>query len=93
MLDGYEQLHPDIRVVRMRTSLVFQRSAASEIHRLFLGRLLPWHLPRALRFIPNIADLQFQTTHADDIADAYRRAIVGDVRLALNSAGSRAIHQ
>ncbi|HEY0518299.1 MAG TPA: NAD-dependent epimerase/dehydratase family protein [Ilumatobacteraceae bacterium] len=86
ILDTFERAHSDIRVVRMRTSLVFQRSAASEIHRLFLGRLLPWHLPRPLRLVPNVARLQFQATHADDIADAYRRAIVGDVAGAFNVA-------
>src|SRR6185312_1198308 len=45
LLDSFEAAHPDVRVMRLRTSLVFQRAAASEIHRLFLGRLLPWHLP------------------------------------------------
>ncbi|HEY4608582.1 MAG TPA: NAD-dependent epimerase/dehydratase family protein, partial [Ilumatobacteraceae bacterium] len=79
MLDRFEQEHPSVRVVRMRTSLVFQRSAASEIHRLFLGRLLPWHLPRALRVVPRMDRLVFQATHADDIADAYVQAVLRDV--------------
>jgi nucleoside-diphosphate-sugar epimerase len=78
-LDRVGEVHPDMRVVRMRTSLVFQRSAASEIHRLFLGRLMPWHLPRALRAVPRTAGLVFQATHADDIADAYVRAVLRDV--------------
>ena len=86
MLDSFEQAHPDVRVVRMRTSLVFQRSAASEVHRLFLGRLLPWHLPSPLRVVPNIRNLEFQATHADDVADAYRRAIVGNASGAFNVA-------
>jgi len=74
MLDAFEATHPATRVVRLRTSLVFQRAAASEIHRLFLGRWLPWHLPRVVRVIPAPRRLIFQATHADDIADAYRRA-------------------
>jgi nucleoside-diphosphate-sugar epimerase len=74
MLDSFEAANPATRVVRLRTSLVFQRAAASEIHRLFLGRWLPWHLPRVLRLIPAPRRLVFQATHADDIADAYRRA-------------------
>jgi nucleoside-diphosphate-sugar epimerase len=86
MLDTFEPAHPHVRVVRMRTSLVFQRTAASEVHRLFLGRLIPWHLPRPLRLVPKVPRLQFQATHADDIADAYRRAIVGDVRGPFNIA-------
>jgi UDP-glucose 4-epimerase len=86
MLDVVEAAEPWLRIVRMRTSLVFQRTAASEIHRLFLGPLLPWHLPRVLRIVPRLPRLEFQATHADDIADAYRRAITGSVAGAFNIA-------
>ena len=86
MLDAVEAAEPWLRIVRMRTSLVFQRAAASEIHRLFLGPLLPWHLPRALRIVPRIQRLEFQATHADDVADAYRRAVVGSAVGAFNIA-------
>lgn len=86
MLDQVEADHPDLRLVRMRTSLVFQRSAAAEIHRLFMGPALPWHLPRPLRLVPNLRRLQFQATHADDIASAYVAAIMRDVRGAFNVA-------
>jgi UDP-glucose 4-epimerase len=79
LLDDVEQQHRQLRVVRMRTSLVFQRAAASEVHRLFLGPLMPWHLPRLLRFIPGLRHLAFQATHADDIADAYASAVTRDV--------------
>ena len=37
-LDAYELRHPGIRVVRMRTSLIFKRSSASEQRRIFAGR-------------------------------------------------------
>jgi UDP-glucose 4-epimerase len=86
MLDAFERQHPAMRVVRMRTSLVFQRDAASEIHRLFLGRLLPWHLPRWLRFVPGTSRLTFQATHAEDVADAYLRAVRSNVSGAFNIA-------
>jgi UDP-glucose 4-epimerase len=86
MLDVVERDNPWLDVVRMRTSLVFQRSAASEVHRLFMGRLLPWHLPRPLRLVPKTERLVFQATHATDIADAYVRAIERDVRGAFNIA-------
>jgi nucleoside-diphosphate-sugar epimerase len=86
MLDEVEVLHPDLRLVRMRTSLVFQRPAASEVHRLFLGRLLPWRLPKPLRLVPKTDRLMFQATHAGDIADAYVRAVLRDVRGAFNIA-------
>src|SRR5215207_8024025 len=36
MLDAAEALHPDLRIVRMRTSLVFQRAASSSVQRLFV---------------------------------------------------------
>ena len=86
MLDEFEVEHPEVRVVRMRTSLVFQRSAASQVHRLFLGRLLPWNLPRPLRLVPNLPTLRFQASHADDIADAYARVTLQPVRGAFNVA-------
>jgi nucleoside-diphosphate-sugar epimerase len=85
-LDEIEREHPNLRLVRLRTSLVFQRAAASEVHRLFLGSLMPWHLPRPLRFVPRIPSLQFQATHARDIADAYVRALTRDVTGAFNIA-------
>ena len=86
LLDATQQEHPQLRVVRMRTSLVFQRAAASEVHRLFLGPLLPWHLPRPLRLVPGVSKLQFQATHARDIADSYVRALTRDVSGAFNIA-------
>ena len=70
----------------MRTSIVFQRSAASEIHRIFLGRLLPWHLPRPLRLVPRLEQLRFQAAHADDVAAAYRLAILSEASGAFNVA-------
>jgi len=86
LLDTFEYEHTDVRLVRMRTSLVFQRAAASEVHRLFLGPLMPWHLPRALRVVPRMPRLCFQATHARDIADAYVRALTRDVSGAFNIA-------
>jgi UDP-glucose 4-epimerase len=86
LLDVVERDHPQLRLVRLRTSLVFQRAAASEIHRLFLGRLMPWHIPRLLRFVPSVRRLIFQATHADDIAAAYAQALTQDVSGAFNIA-------
>ncbi|MGE0000008.1 MAG: NAD-dependent epimerase/dehydratase family protein [Ilumatobacteraceae bacterium] len=85
-LDETAGQYPGLRVVRMRTSLVFQRAAASEVHRLFLGPLMPWHLPRPLRAVPGLRRLTFQATHADDIAAAYVQALVRDVSGAFNVA-------
>jgi UDP-glucose 4-epimerase len=88
LLDGFEIERPDVRVVRLRPGLIFQRGAASEIRRLFAGPFLPSPLvaPRWIPIVPRHPQLRFQAVHADDVADAYRRAIVGDARGAFNIA-------
>jgi UDP-glucose 4-epimerase len=87
-LDAFEQDHPDLRVVRLRPGLIFKRDAASGIRRLFLGRLVPPQLlrPSLLPVVPRTDRLVFQAVHTDDVAEAYRRAVVGDVRGAFNIA-------
>jgi nucleoside-diphosphate-sugar epimerase len=77
-----------MRVVRLRPGLIFKREAASEIRRFFLGPLLPSMLvrPRLIPFVPNVPDLRFQAVHADDVGDAYRRAVLGTVEGAFNIA-------
>jgi UDP-glucose 4-epimerase len=86
MLDGFEEDHPSIRVVRMRPALTFKRSAGSEIRRLFLGPLFPGALAsrQVAPFVPDVEGLMFQCVHTLDVADAYRNAIVSDVRGAFN---------
>jgi UDP-glucose 4-epimerase len=88
-LDAFEQAHPDVRVVRLRPGLIFQRAAASEIRRLFVGPFLPSALVRRslVPVFPDNPRLRVQALHADDVADAYRRAIVdGSARGAYNVA-------
>jgi UDP-glucose 4-epimerase len=50
--------------------------------------LLPSRLvaPRWIPIVPRHPRLRFQAVHADDVADAYRRAIVGEARGAFNIA-------
>lgn len=88
LLDRFELAHPDRRVVRLRPGLIFRRGAASEIRRFFLGTLFPNRLARPGRIpaVPDISGLRFQAVHTDDAADAYRRAILGDVHGAFNVA-------
>jgi nucleoside-diphosphate-sugar epimerase len=64
-------------VTRLRPGLIFQRSAASEIARYFLGPLVPAALlPRIrLPWLPVPRELVFQAVHADDVAEAYVRAL------------------
>ncbi|MDX6243376.1 MAG: UDP-glucose 4-epimerase [Frankiales bacterium] len=77
-LDAFELRHPEMRVVRMRPGLIFQRSAGSEISRYFLGPFVPAALlrPRALPVLPVPRGLAVQALHADDVANAYLRAVL-----------------
>jgi UDP-glucose 4-epimerase len=87
-LDAYELRHPQIRVVRMRTSFIFKRSSASEQRRIFAGPLIPRALlrPGRLPVIPLPAGLRFQAMHGDDAGQAYRLALLSDARGAYNVA-------
>jgi nucleoside-diphosphate-sugar epimerase len=75
-LDAVEARHPELRTVRLRPGLIFQRSAAQEIRRLFAGPFLPSPLvhPRLLPILPVTDRLVVQAVHADDVAEAYRLA-------------------
>ena len=77
-LDAFELRNPAVRVVRMRPCLIFQGSAGSEITRYFLGRFVPAALlrPGSLPYLPVPRGLTLQVLHADDVADAYRRAVL-----------------
>jgi nucleoside-diphosphate-sugar epimerase len=88
LLDEMELAAPQLRVVRLRPGLIFQRSAASEIARYFIGPLAPLSLlrPGWLPLVPYDRRLRVQAVHADDVADAYVRAATGDVRGAFNIA-------
>ncbi|GGO05715.1 NAD-dependent epimerase/dehydratase family protein [Micromonospora parathelypteridis] len=88
LLDEVERDHPTLRVVRMRPGLIFQRAAGVEITRYFLGPLAPVRLLRFGRIplVPTNRRLRMQAVHADDVADAYARALLSEVRGAFNVA-------
>jgi nucleoside-diphosphate-sugar epimerase len=87
-LDTFEVQHPDIRLVRMRPSFTFKRQSASEQRRIFAGSLLPVALilRGRLPVVPIPVGLRLQALHTTDAAEAYRAALVSDVRGALNIA-------
>jgi UDP-glucose 4-epimerase len=88
-LESFEAAHPEVRVVRLRPGLIFQRAAATGIRRLFAGPFLPSPLVRRelVPVVPRHPRLRAQAVHADDVADAYRRAIMTpDARGAFNIA-------
>ena len=88
-LDALEADRPGLRVVRLRPAITTKRDAASGQRRLFAGPLLPTALlrPRWIPFVPNVPGLTLQLAHADDVGDAYRRAVLSDARGAFNVAG------
>ena len=88
LLDRFEAEHPGVRVVRLRPGLIFKREAASGIRRLFAGPLLPSPLLRTdlIPVVPRIPALRFQAVHSLDVGEAYRLAVVGEVRGAFNVA-------
>jgi UDP-glucose 4-epimerase len=88
LLDRFERERTEIRVVRLRPALIFKREAASGIRRLFAGPLLPGFLLRRelIPVVPATPRLVFQAVHSYDIGEAYRLALLGDVRGAFNIA-------
>lgn len=78
ILDGFEAANPEMRVIRFRPGLVFKREAATQIRRLFVGPFLPSALVRRMfvPVVPDIGRLRFQAVHSDDLAEAYRLALV-----------------
>ena len=88
ILDAFERDRPETRVVRLRPGLIFKREAASGIRRLFAGPFLPTPLvrPGLVPFVPDMPRLRFQGVHSRDVGEAYRLAVVRDVRGAFNIA-------
>ena len=89
LLDAFEAANPAVVVTRVRPGLVFQRDAASEMARLFVGPLLPvgWIGRVRLPVLPVPAQVISQAVHADDLADAIVRVIERRTGGAFNVAG------
>ncbi|HEX8074111.1 MAG TPA: NAD-dependent epimerase/dehydratase family protein [Thermoleophilaceae bacterium] len=87
-LDRFERDFPGVRSVRLRPGLIFKREAASEIRRYFAGPFLPNRLVRRrlIPVVPDVERLRFQAVHSLDVGEAYRLAVVRDVRGAFNVA-------
>lgn len=93
LLDAHAAEYPDRRIVRLRPAFIFQTEAASQQRRLFAGPLLPGRLirPELVPIVPWPRGLRFQALHADDVADAYRRAVVEKVRGPFNIAADQVV--
>ncbi|HEX2700119.1 MAG TPA: NAD-dependent epimerase/dehydratase family protein [Acidimicrobiales bacterium] len=93
VLDTFELRHPEMRVVRMRPSFLFKAEAAAEQRRIFAGPLLPARLVgrKWVPLVPAVPGLSFQALHTDDVAEAYRLAVVNEVRGPFNLAADPVI--
>jgi UDP-glucose 4-epimerase len=87
-LDYFESQNPDVRVVRMRQGLTFKKEAAEGVRRLFGGPLFPSALARQqlINLVPEIKGLRSQVVHSYDVGEAYRLALLNEVRGAFNLA-------
>jgi nucleoside-diphosphate-sugar epimerase len=88
ILDAVEADNPNLRVVRVRTALVFQYDAGAQITRYFLGPWAPASLLRGRRvpIVPLPKIIKVQCVHAADVGDAYARAVLSDLRGPVNIA-------
>jgi UDP-glucose 4-epimerase len=88
LLDGAHHDHPELRIIRLRQALVFQREAGAQIKRYFLGRFTPvaWLGSGRLPIVPTNKRLRAQAVHADDLAEAYLLALHSDRDGAFNIA-------
>ena len=92
-LDRCEAERPGCTITRLRPGLIFQKEAASEIARYFLGPFVPVraltraHLPR----VPLPREFVFQAVHADDVAEAYLLALRARAGGAFNIAAEPAL--
>ncbi|HYZ57920.1 MAG TPA: NAD-dependent epimerase/dehydratase family protein [Streptosporangiaceae bacterium] len=93
LLDSFQVDHPDIRIVRLRPGFIFKREAAAEQRRLFAGPLVPGWLarPGLIPLVPDVPGLRVQVVHAEDAAQAYRLAVLGDARGPFNIAADPVI--
>lgn len=88
VMDRLELSRPDMRVVRIRPGLIFQRPAATGIRLQFAGPLAPTRLLPVGPLVDVVRGLPvpFQVVHADDVAAAFQAALHQPVRGAFNVA-------
>ena len=84
-LDSVQTRFPRLRIVRMRPALVFKREAARRFSECS-GSLLPALAAQAGTRSADPVELSLQCVHSLDVGEAFRRAVVRDVRGAFNLA-------
>lgn len=93
MLDRFEAEHPAVVVTRMRPGLVMQGTVGDELRALFAGPVVPvrWLGRVPLPILPLPPRTVAQVVHADDLADAFARAVLRRAGGAFNIAAEPVI--
>lgn len=88
LLDRFEQDHQFVRVVRLRPGLTFKPGAGPQMQELFASGMFVGAvaLCRRLGIIPGPSGPAIPVVHTDDVAEAYRLALLGSVTGAYNIA-------
>lgn len=75
LLDGFEQRHPEVTVTRMRPGIIGQGLAGSALLRYGVPAIVPARALGALPVLPLDGSLRIPMVHADDVAEAFVRAV------------------
>ena len=86
LLDRFEAEGPDTVVTRMRPGIIGQRSAGSALLRYGVPALVPAWALDLVPVLPMDRRLVVPMVHADDVADAFERVLLGRVGGAFNLA-------
>ncbi|MEJ7707189.1 MAG: NAD-dependent epimerase/dehydratase family protein [Nocardioidaceae bacterium] len=86
LLDAFEARVTHCTVTRLRPAFVFQRRAATQQRRLFMGPLVPGSIvrPGLVPVLPTPKGLLLQTVHSRDVATALASAILARTPGAFN---------
>ena len=86
LLDAHEHAGHDTTITRIRPGIIGQRSAASSLLRYGVPAVVPAKVLDLVPVLPLDRGLKIPMVHADDVADAVERVLVGRVGGAFNLA-------
>ena len=86
LLDAHEQAEPDLTITRIRPGIIGQRTAGSSLLRYGVPAVVPSKVLELVPVLPLDRGLKIPMVHADDVADAVERVLVGRVGGAFNLA-------
>lgn len=86
LLDAHEQVGHETTVTRVRPGIIGQRTAGSSLLRYGVPAVVPSKVLDLVPVLPLDRGLKIPMVHADDVADAVERVLVGRVGGAFNLA-------